>query len=850
MMKHVEISLQENLNNVRDLIFMSTYDSLKKGNMLMFVNHLNEVASYQNIKEFSLLDKTGRVKYSSHIEKYDTFDYYVKNLKHEKTVIDDHMTTYYLPVITVGYCTRCHVKWVPDTINSFYKLTMNTHALNNFEKITNYSTSIILFGAILSFFILFISFYYLQEINFNEIVTISEKKYRSLFENMIDVQYVLNENGKIILISPSGVHLLKYNNEDDLIERHFSDILLNEAYWNQLIKLMNEKGNLSNHEMILKDKFMNILIVETNIRKTVDDHNTVQYEGVFKDITERKNSEEQMLLLASVFNHSSEGIVITNHNDIIQRINPAFTAITGYTTPDVINKTPQIFQSDKQTGDTYENIWTAVNSNGSWSGEIWNKRKSGEIFPQWLSINCVKDQNGDTSHYIRICHDITELKNNEEELKFHAYHDNLTGLPNRQLFHDRLKMAIAYGQRHKEKVALMFIDLDNFKTINDSLGHDIGDLLLIEVSNRLKKCAREEDTVARLGGDEFTIVLPNITERQSAITVAERVLHSLKQQMYFHSHTLTIGASIGITIFPDDSENLQQLIKNADMAMYRAKELGKSNYYSFTEAMHSEITRKLSLERSLTNAVELDEIKVYYQPKLSLKTGAIVGAEALVRWHRMKADMIMPHEFIPIAEETGIILDIGKHVILTACHQLKAWHNAGFTELSIAVNLSAKQFLQPNIVEMIMGIIEITQVDPSKLKFEITESVAMQHVDKAENVMNSLARIGIKLSLDDFGTGYSSLGYLKQFPLDEIKIDKSFIRDITTEIEDDVLVDGIISLASSLSLNVVAEGVENMEQLHILKQKNCNEIQGFLFSRPVPANQFTKLLLDNVVLSI
>ncbi|TLM99756.1 EAL domain-containing protein, partial [bacterium] len=434
------------------------------------------------------------------------------------------------------------------------------------------------------------------------------------------------------------------------------------------------------------------------------------------------------------------------------------------------------------------------------------------------------------------------------QMKHQAYHDPLTGLPNRVLFNDRLNMAMAHARRNKEMLAVLFFDLDQFKTVNDTLGHAAGDLLLTEVAVRLAGCLREKDTIARMGGDEFTMLLPQISNEDSAVRVARKVLEVLQQPWLINGHEFYITASIGIAIYPADGEDTETVMKHADIAMYRAKEKGRNNYQLFTPAMNSRIVERQAMENSLRHALERGEFTVYYQPQVHTGEGRINGMEALVRWQHPDLGLVAPDQFIPLAEETGLIVPIGEWVLYTACAQNKAWQEAGWPPMRVTVNISANQFRQHNLADTVVRVLEKTGLEPKWLELEITESTAMKDVDFTVSVLRELSAMGVRLAIDDFGTGYSSLNYLKRFPINTLKIDRFFVRDIMTSKEDAAIVTAIIVLGQNLNLKVIAEGVETKEQMVFLKRRRCEEMQGYLFSKPVPAGDF-ELLLDRQILS-
>ncbi len=563
--------------------------------------------------------------------------------------------------------------------------------------------------------------------------------------------------------------------------------------------------------------------------------------AVMRDCTKRKLAEEELVFAAKVFEHSIEGIVVTDIDGTIVQVNPAFTAITGYSPAEAIGQNPKILKSNKHLALFYQQMWKQLSEEGQWAGEIWNRRKSGEIYPEWLTINAVRSAQGKITNYVSIFHDITELKRQQEALEHQAQHDALTGLPNRVLLNDRLEMALARMQRNSAKVALLFLDLDHFKNVNDGFGHTAGDNLLIELSRRLQEQLRVGDTMARQGGDEFLILLPEVENVEDVSLIAVRLLDSLLQPFYHQELEYYVTASIGVTIAPDNGSDADVLIKNADMAMYRAKKLGRNNFQFFTPELDAQAHHRISLESKLRKGIELEEFELHYQPLVSSGSGAVIGAEALIRW-RHGDELIPPGAFIPLAEESGLILPLGEWVLRTAAAQAKKWQDAGYC-LDISVNISSRQFAGQDLTKLFRDVLATTGLQPGRLYFEITESILMDDIAKAQKILGELREEGGKFYLDDFGTGYSSLSYLKRLPIDGLKIDCSFIRDIGTDADSRAITAAIVSLAETLNLAIVAEGVETTEQLRILDTMSSKLIiQGYLASRPVPAAHFETFL--------
>jgi diguanylate cyclase (GGDEF)-like protein/PAS domain S-box-containing protein len=567
--------------------------------------------------------------------------------------------------------------------------------------------------------------------------------------------------------------------------------------------------------------------------------------AVFSDITIQKNARRQMELSARVIEQSAEGIIIFDADKNILTVNRAFCEMLGYESEDLVGGNLDSLQYDNHDQEYVshirQQIWHHVDQDGFWQGEIRERHKSGVAIPVFLSISVVLDEQERIINYIGINRDISQHKEAEAHIHQLAYYDALTALPNRFLFNDRIEQAISHARREGHPIALMFLDLDRFKNINDSLGHRIGDSVLIETARRLKKIKRGEDTVSRLGGDEFTLLLPG-TDSDGAAHVAKNIIRTISEPYHISQHELLITPSIGICIYPNDGDSAEILIQNADSAMYRAKKDGRSVFRFFTQEMYQRANLVLKLENALHNALQRREFFLHYQPQIDMLTGNIVGCEALLRWKHAEYGMVPPADFIPIAEDTGQILSIGGWVLQTAIRQVKMWQRSGLPLLPVSVNLSAVQFRQANLIERISQMLQVNELPPEFLELELTESITMENPAIAINIMNQLNRCGIRLSIDDFGTGYSSLSYLKRLNIHRLKIDQSFIRDITVDTEDEEIVRTIITLAKSLKLQTVAEGVETNEQMDLLKAEGCNVVQGYYFSKPLPPDEFAELL--------
>ena len=563
------------------------------------------------------------------------------------------------------------------------------------------------------------------------------------------------------------------------------------------------------------------------------------------EIAERERRELELRKLSLVVEQSPSIIIITDVNGNIEYVNPRFTQVTGYTAEEVIGQNPRILKSDKMTEKEYKRLWETITAGKEWRGEFCNKKKSGELYWESVFITPIVDQENTITHFIAIKEDITERRKVEETIQRMAYYDPVTGLPNRTLFNDRLTLAVAHAHRNKEMLAVLFLDLDRFKVVNDTLGHSVGDKLLRGVAGRLKTTVREGDTVARLGGDEFTLLLPKIKRVENMAKIAGKVLTSIKEPLKLDGHELHITTSIGIAVYPDDGSDAETLLKNADAAMYHAKEQGRDNYQFYTPSLHARASRQMELEGSIYGALEREEFELNYQPVVDINTGRIVGMESLLRWHHPEQGLVSPDEFIPVAENTGLITQIGEWVLHTACAQNKAWQDAGLPPIHVSVNLSSRQFQQIDLIEIIDRALRETGLDARFLELEITEGSAMQNVESTIYKLKGMDALGVKIAIDDFGVGYSSLSYLKRFPIHTLKIDRSFVSDITTDPDDRAIVTAIIALAKTMNLKVVAEGVETEEQLDFLRRLHCNEMQGYLFSKPVPAGELREMLVQD-----
>ncbi|MDH5190167.1 MAG: EAL domain-containing protein [Gammaproteobacteria bacterium] len=596
------------------------------------------------------------------------------------------------------------------------------------------------------------------------------------------------------------------------------------------------------HRIILPDNSVRIVY---EIGKTyLEDGEPVRMIGTVQDITIRQEMTSKMSMLSSALEQSADIVLITDNRGIIEYVNPAFESITGFSREDAIGHTAALLNSGKMDKEFYKRLWGTISSGKVFTDIFANKTKDGTIFYEEKTITPLKDARGNIINYISTGKDISERIETQERLRHMAHHDALTGLPNRTLLMDRLEQATSRARWHNRIVGVMFLDLDRFKTINDTLGHDVGDTLLKEISSRLLQCVRDGDTVARLGGDEFAIILNDMASEEDVSPFAQKIIQELNTPFLIHEHELFITTSIGICVYPEDGEDAKILLKKADTAMYRAKNMGRNNYQYFTSEDNIKAIERLKLENDLRRALERDEFRLHFQPQLDLHEGKLAGMEALLRWQHPEHGLVSPGVFIPILEDTGMILPVGEWVLRTACRHARSWLDAGLHFKRIAVNLSARQFNQQDLVKTIREILDEEKVGAHFLELELTEGLLVENFAETSKVLHELHKMGVYISIDDFGTGYSSMNYLKRLPVDSLKIDYSFVRDITLDPDDANIASAIVSLAHSLGLTVIAEGVETLEQLNFLLHEGCDEIQGFLFSPPLPPDAVQHLVLE------
>ncbi|MEA5671405.1 EAL domain-containing protein [Pseudomonas sp. MH2] len=686
----------------------------------------------------------------------------------------------------------------------------------------------------------------------------SEQRYRMLAESISDVIFSTDNQLQLNYISPSVQTVLGYS-VDYIFDNGWPSIIANPSQLSGMQTLMERVSKaLDDREQLrqLRSQLPTQVFlfdclradgrkipIELRLVLVWDDHE--RFEGVLgvaRDISQQRRAEKDLRMAATVFEHSTSAILITDPAGYIVQVNEAFSRVSGYAPDEVLDQRPNMLTVEGQQDAHLGYVLKQLNQRGTWEGEVWLKRRSGEHYPAWVGITAVLDDERDLASYVCFFTDISERKASEQRIHRLAYYDALTHLPNRTLFQDRLHTALQQAERHKSWVVLMFLDLDRFKPINDSLGHAAGDRMLKDMAERLLACVDEDDTVARMGGDEFTLLLQSRTSREMALNraihVAENILASLVRPFVLESREFFVTASIGIALSPQDGNELSQLMKNADTAMYHAKERGKNNFQFYQADMNASALERLELESDLRHALEQNEFILYYQPQFSGDGKRLTGAEALLRWRHPRRGLVPPGDFIPVIEELGLVVDVGDWVLREASRQLKAWHKAKVRVPKVSVNISARQFSDGQLGKRIANILEETGLPPACLELELTESILMREVNEAMQILDSLKNLGLSIAVDDFGTGYSSLNYLKQFPIDVLKIDRTFVDGLPEGEQDAQIARAIIAMAHSLNLAVIAEGVETHEQLEFLREHGCDEVQGYLFGRPMPANQF------------
>lgn len=677
----------------------------------------------------------------------------------------------------------------------------------------------------------------------------SQALHRNLFDNMAD-GYALHEamvdkNGKVfdfryLDVNPAFERILgvkRTNTVGSTILNLFPDT---ESYWIDSFARVATTGKAERLE-----QFSALYYRYFEVTAASPSYGLVAV--LFTDVSDRKRAEEKQRQVSAVFDNTLEAIMVTDRKQNIIAVNQAYTKITGYSQEDVIGKTPRLHQSGYHEGAFYKRLWRSLAETGQWQGEIWNKRKDGEVYPAWENISTVRDETGKVSNYVSIFSDISAIKDAERRLSELAFSDTLTGLNNRLAFSNTLEQALQRANRRKRKIALLFLDLDRFKLINDTLGHDAGDMLLKKIAQRLKLCVRAEDTVARIGGDEFIVLVEGIVHSEDASLLAKKIISSVSEPVRLNTQEIVTSASVGVCIYPDDANTIQKLFKAADTAMYRAKAHGRNTFEFYTNDMTVNAMQRLTTENQLRLALRNQELRLHYQPQMDVSTGELCGVEALLRWHHPTLGLLLPDKFIDVAEESRLINEIGEWVIHQTFFQTRLWRDAGLPQPRIAINLSPQQIVYDNIIHNINQALDEHDLtaEEIKIELEITERV-LHATEKITETLHALRSMGFTIAIDDFGTGYSSLSLLKHLPIDTVKIDRTFLSSIPNDTDNTAITATIISMGHTLGMRVIAEGIETQEQLDFLKQHSCDEAQGFFFSHALPADEVSSHFIKQI----
>lgn len=662
----------------------------------------------------------------------------------------------------------------------------------------------------------------------------SERQYRALMQEAADGIFIADSEGNYVNVNPRGCQMVGYR-EDELLRMNMKDLIPAGDPPPQLALIRSARSIMLERRLRHKDGHP----VDVEISATMLEDGRLQ--SIVRDITQRKRAEAEMLKLSSAVDQTADSVLITDVNGLIEYVNPAFEHNTGYTSAEAVGQTPRLVKSGQHEQAFYEKLWATILAGKVFRAVVTNRRKDGSLYSEEKTITPIRDENRRITHFVSTGQDITERMQVQQRLQYLAYHDVLTGLPNRTLFMDRLEHALRRAPRTPRSAAVLFLDVDRFKVINDTLGHDIGDRLLHALAERLKSCVRDADTVARLSGDEFAILLEDLSSTDDVVRVARKILQAFANPFDLGDRELFVTTSIGVSIYPEDGKSDHDLLKSADTAMYRAKEAGRNTYQFYSPDMSARAVERLALETGLRRALERRELVLYYQPIVDMGTRRIVAVEALLRWQQPELGLIPPAEFIGLLEETGMIVPVGEWVIDSVAEQLARWKRAG-RSLRISVNLSARQFINKDFVNQVVSLAQQQRLDPKCLEFEITESILMQNAQDTLDLLTRLDSLGCRLAIDDFGTGYSSLSYLKRLPIDVLKIDRSFVRDVPDDKDDASIVSTIVAMAHNLKLTVVAEGVESEKQLTFLRACGCDLMQGTFYSRALPLDELERLL--------
>ncbi|MDX9860787.1 MAG: EAL domain-containing protein, partial [Rhodospirillales bacterium] len=672
----------------------------------------------------------------------------------------------------------------------------------------------------------------------------SEERFRNLVEGSL-LGIVIHRDGKPIFANQAFATIFGYDGPEDILRLPSIDIVYDPHDRDRVANY--RRSRLEGHPAPSRYEFRGhrrdgtLILLEAQVR-LVNWQGAPAIQSTVIDITEHRRTLDNLRKLSQAVEQSPASVIITDTTGAIEYVNPKFVEVAGYTLEEILGKNPRILKSGNTPDEVYEALWRTVTAGHEWRGEMLNRKKNGEFYWESVSISPIKTPDGAITHFLAVKEDISLRKEYEKRLIQQANFDEVTGLPNRVLALDRLEQALARGLRQNNKVGLLFIDLDRFKYVNDTLGHHTGDRILKEAGNRIRCCLRAADTVARLGGDEFTVIVPDLQLGIDVEPVAQKILESFERPFHLGGREIFLTPSIGITIWPDDGYMPDELMRNADTAMYRAKDMGRNNFRFFTPELNERALARARMEHQIRHALDRNEFELHYQPLISLATGRIVRAEALLRWHNDDLGQVSPEKFIPLAEEIGLITPIGEWVLRAACRQAVEWRKEGLCPERISVNVSSRQFRGLSLFDTVVDILKDTGMPATGLELEITENLLMADIPEVIDGLRRLDDLGISLSVDDFGTGYSSLSYLRRFPVSVLKIDKSFVRDVAIDSENATLVEAIITMGRSLKLEVVAEGVETGAQMGFLRERGCDYAQGYFYSRPTPTADFLQLM--------
>jgi len=674
-----------------------------------------------------------------------------------------------------------------------------------------------------------------------------DSRFRTCFESSPDPAWILAD-GKFVACNAAAVKALGYSVCSEIADAHPSHLSPevqpdgepSHAKAERLMRQVEETG-LERFEWMHRKADGTDFLTEVTLSRIMLDGRVALY-SVWRDISERKRVEKDLQLASAVYENTADGIIITDPNGGIISINKAFTEITGYVLEEVRGKTPAVLKSERQEEGFYRQMWGILKGTGVWQGEIWNRRKSGEVFPEWLTISAVRSANGEVANYVGVFSDLSAIKRSQEDLERLAHFDPLTDLPNRILFRDRLTHAFERSRRYGHRVAVLLLDLDGFKIVNDSLGHPFGDRLLQLVAERVQQTVRVEDTVARLGGDEFALVISNLLHGEDAVEVARNLMAAIQVPFDIGGHSAHVTASIGIAVFPEDGEEPNTLIRNADAAMYKAKASGRNAYRFYQAEMTQAAQARLANERGLRRGIDNGEFEVWYQPQVDLASGRYLGAEALVRWRDPERGLVPPGDFIPLAEETGFIISLGELVLNRVCQDARRWLDAGMDVGRLGINVAGPQLYRSDFVATLRRALDTHRLPPDHLEIEVTETFMMENPAEVRRILNAIQAMGVTTAIDDFGTGYSSLASLKELPIDTLKIDRAFVTHLPDDPHDIAIARAILAMGRSLEFNVIAEGIETAAQREFLEAEGCAEGQGYFFAKPMPPEDFVRWL--------